>query len=149
MFSLYGEVYADKKTGQLDQRMLAVSSRPNQSNVGLMITYDFNTTQSYMYNKTQKVNAGNWINLKVSQVNRLYEIKIDYTLVYVKTNFVPSVWTNVNLVTENTYGKEFVSMNVHYRNFKINTCRTRGKNELNKKNEYIVNRNPKRKSGKP
>ena len=112
---------------------MAVSLRPSQSNVELLISYDFNTTQSYKYNITQKVNAGNWINLKISQVNRLYEIKIDYTLVYVKTNFGPNVWTNVNLVTGNTYGKGFFSMNVHYRNFKINTCRTRGKNELNKK----------------
>ena len=92
-----------------------------------MIVYGIDDNQNDTYKMTKKVNASNWINLKISQVSGVYEIKLDYELVYNKTNLVPKVWRNVNLETGNTNGKDNISITVHYRSFKINTCKTRGK----------------------
>ena len=99
-------LYVDKNTGQQDQHILAVSIRPGQSNVMLMINYDMSTNQKLTYSITKKVNAGNWINLKISQMSGVYEIKVDYKLVYNKTNFAPTTWTNVKLVTEKVARKK-------------------------------------------
>ena len=101
--------------------------RPDQSNIMLMIAYNTNNSQSYEYNITKKVNAGNWINLKLSQKSGLYEIMVDYKLVYNKTKFVPETWTTVNLVTGDINIKDNNSTIVHYRNFNFNTCKRRGK----------------------
>ena len=101
MFSLY----TDKNTGQQDQHILAVSIRPGQSNVMLKIAYDMSTSQKHTYDMTKKLNAGNWINLKISQMSGVYEIKVDYKLVYSKTNFAPTTWTNVKLITRKMSGK--------------------------------------------
>ena len=75
--------------------------------------------------KKLKISAGNWINLKISQMSGSYEIKVDYELVYTKPNF--GKWKDVSLVTGNTYGKENILAIVHYRNFEINTCKPNGK----------------------
>ena len=128
IFSLY------QKNGQLDQRVLAVTIRRGQSYVWLMVEYDAYTNQNYKQIHTKKVNAGNWINLKISQMNGLHEIKIDYKLVYTQTNFTLKVWTNVYLVTGNNYGKQNFSTTVYYRNFKIETCKTTGSNTDELKN---------------
>ena len=93
-----------------------------------MIDYKKDTSHSYKYNITTKVNVGNWLNLGISQMSGVFEIKVDYKLVYNKTNSVSKTWTSVNLVTGNTNGKEDNSTAVRYRNFKINTCKTKGKN---------------------
>ena len=123
IFSLYNGA----NTGQPDQHILAVSIRPGQSNVMLKIAYDMSTSQKHTYDMTKKLNAGNWINLKISQMSGVYEIKVDYKLVYNKTNFVPTKWTNVKLITGKTSGKENISIAALYRNFKINTCKTKSK----------------------
>ena len=120
-------LYVDKNTGQLNQRILAVSIRPYQSSIILMIAYDMRTNQRHTYNVTKKVSADNWINLKISQMNGRQEIKVDYELVYSKTNSVPKTWTSLNLVTGTTNGGENISASVQYRNFEINTCKTKGK----------------------
>ena len=120
-------LYVDKNTGELDQRLLAVSIRPGQSNVMLNIAYDMFTNQSYEYNVTKKVEADNWINLQISQISGLYKIKVDYKIVYNKTNFAPTTWTNVTLATGNTNVNENVLTIVNYSNFKINTCKTKSK----------------------
>ena len=97
-----------------------------------MIAYNADSSQTYKHNITKKVNAANWINLKISRLSGVYEIKVDYKLVYNKTNSLPTTWTNVNLVTGHTKGKENISTIVHYRDFKVNTvdniCKTKGKN---------------------
>ena len=123
-------LYVSTNTEQL-QPLLAVSIRPDQSNVTLKITYNVDTYQTYTYNVTKKLNAGNWINLKISQNAGIYKINVDYELVHNKTNFVPKIQKNVYLVTGNTSGKEGISIIVYYRNFKINTCKARGKNTNN------------------
>ena len=139
IFSLYG----DKNTGPirwLDQRILAVSMQPRKSNVKLKIAQDMIANQDYEYRVIKKrvinaknqrkkrvINAGNWINLKISQMSGLYEIKVDYKLVYNKTNAAPKTWKNVKLITEKPSGKENNSIAVHYRNFNINTCKMKSK----------------------
>ena len=90
-----------------------------------MIAYNIGSSQNYTYNLSKKVIADNWINLKISQMNGSYEIKVDYELVYNKPNF--GKWKDVSLVTGNTYGKENILAIVHYRNFEINTCKPNGK----------------------
>ena len=105
-----------------DSIIPAVWVRPDQSNFMLMIAY-----KNYTYNITTKVHEGNWINLKISQANGVQTIKLDYELVHNKTNSVPKTWSNVNLVTGNTNGMEKLSTVVHYRNFEIKTCKTKGK----------------------
>ena len=107
-------------------RIPTVWIRPDQSNIMLMLAYNINTNQSNTYNITKKVNAGNWINLKISQMNGRQEIKVDYELVYNNTNSVPKTWTSLSLVTGNAGKKENSSTSVHYRNFEIDTCKTKG-----------------------
>ena len=129
-------LYDDEEIGLLDKLILAVSIRPGQSNFMLKIAYKLNekyfnsikyTFQSFEYDITKEVSAGNWINLKISQMSGVYEIKVDYKLVYNKTNFKPTTWTYVNLVTGNTNVKENVLSTTQYRNFKINSCKTKSK----------------------
>ena len=127
-------LYVDKSTGQLDQRLLAVSITSDQSRVTLLIVYRIHTSKIYKYKITKKVKSNNWINLKVSQMKGVYEIKVDYKLVYNKSNlqkFAPTSRTNVKLVTGKVSGKpsgeENISIIVQYRNFKINTCKTTSK----------------------
>ena len=117
----------DKNNVKLDKRLLAVSIRSGQSNVMLRIANDMITNQSYEYKVTRRVNAGNWINIKISQMSGLYEIKVDYELVYSKTYFAQNVWSNVKLVTGKTYVNEKVLKVVNYRNFRMNTCKTKSK----------------------
>ena len=120
-------LYVDKNTGHPDQHILAVSVRPDQSNIMLMIAYEMSINQKLTYRITKKVNAGNWINLKISQMSGMYEVKVDYKLVYNKTNLVPKSWTNVKLITGKTSDKKNTSIVALYRNFKINTCKTKSK----------------------
>ena len=107
-------------------RIPSLSIRADQSFLKLMIAQNLSKNQSYTYNLTKEVNAGNWINLKISQISGVQEVKLDYKLVYNKTNSVPKTWTNVNLVTGNTTVKEKISTFVQYRNFKIASCKTKG-----------------------
>ena len=121
IFSLYNE------PNTLDKRILAVSIRPGQSNLMMKIANDMFTSQTYDYKVTKKVNAGNWISLKISQMKGVYEIEVDYKIVYSITNVAPKTWTKVYLITGNTNFNEKVLTTIHYRNFKINTCRTKSK----------------------
>ena len=120
-------LYVNGNSGQSNERILALSIQPYQSTLMLMMTYSFNNSQSYIYEIRKKVNAGNWFNLKLSQLNGSYEINVDYELVYNRTNFTPKTWTSVILGIGNFNGNGNISTIVHYRNFKINTCKTKGK----------------------
>ena len=124
-------LYVNQNTGKLDQRILEVSVRPDQSKLMLMLAYKIDTSQSYEYSIRKKVNEGNWINLKISQKSGVYEIMVDYKIVYNKTYVKPKLWRDVNLVTGNVNGKDNSSTIVHYRNFEIITCKTRGKIRVN------------------
>ena len=122
-------LYLNARYTKLDQRILAVSVRPDQSNVMIMLVYKTGSSQTYKNNLMKKVIGDNWINLKISQISGLYEIKIDSKLVYKKTNLTPKKWENVRLVIGNIDGKENNSTVVHYRNFEIKTCKTKGKKQ--------------------
>ena len=113
----------------MEKRILAVYIRPDQSNIMLKIVCYNDTDKSFEHILTKKVSASNWINLKISQKSVVNEVKIDYKLVS-KIHFPPKTWAHVNLMTENTYGKENVSTFVYYRNFKITTCTTKGKSSI-------------------
>ena len=86
-----------------------------------------NNKNNYFIGTTKEVNADNWLNLKISQMSGIYEIKLDYKTVHKITKFVSKKSTNVNLLIGNTSGKESISTIVNYRNFKINTCKRKGK----------------------
>ena len=120
-------LYDDKSTGQLDQHSLAVSITSDQSRVTLLIVYRIHTSKVSKYKIRKKVNSNNWINLNLSQMKGVYEIKVDYKLIHNKFNFAPTTWTNVKLITGKTSGKENTSIVALYRNFKINTCKIKSK----------------------
>ena len=101
--------------------IVEVWGQRNKSNLMIMISFNTDTNQSHSYNFTRKVNAANWINLRISQISGGQEVKVDYKLVYRQTKSVSKTWTNVNLVTENT------TTFIQYRKLKINTCKTKGK----------------------
>ena len=122
-------VHDNNNTAHAEQRILEASMRLHQSNFMLMIAYNIDTSQRYKFNITKKVNIGNWINIKISQINKVYETRLDYNLVYNRTNFVPKEWTSVNvLVGKAANAKENISTIVNYRNFKLKTCKTKGTN---------------------
>ena len=67
-----------------------------------------------------KYNTGNWVNLKISQINGLYEVKIDGKLIHTANNAKTQTWQNVKVVIGNTYGNHaFQSSAGQYRNFEI------------------------------
>ena len=115
---------ADQSAGS---RIPEVSFRQNQSDIMLRVTYDLNTYPTFTHDITHTFSTGNWINLQISQINGVYEIKVDYKQVYNTTINTPKKWRNVNLLMGNTYGTEYVSTVGHYRHFSIITCPQIGK----------------------
>ena len=121
-----------------DLSIPAVWIRPDKSNLMLMIKYNIDTIQSYDYNLTKKVNKDNWINLKISQISGEYKVKIDYELVYNKTNSVPKTRTGVNLVTGTINEKKNISTIVYYRNFKITNINCEVKDKKSQGNRKLI-----------
>ena len=112
--------------------ILGVSTRTDQSNVMLMITYKNKNKKNYNYTMTTKINANNWINLKINQISRVYQIFVNYKLVY-NTRSVPKTWANLDLVMGNTNGNSIIGKRlaiVQYRNFEIKTCPVQGKSKV-------------------
>ena len=105
-----------------DFHIPAVWIRPNQKNVMLMVAYNLDTNPHYAFNITTRFNTGNWINLQMTQINGVFEIKVDYKKVYSIANSMPKKWRNVDLVTGNTNGTRYVLPIGYYRNFDIITC---------------------------
>ena len=109
-------------------RMLAVLIRQNESNFMLMVDDKIhNNTSSYTYNITENFN--NWINLKISQTNGVYEIRVDYKQVYNIPNSIPNTWYKASLVPRNETG--YIPVVGHYRNFDIITCPRKNIENLN------------------
>ena len=100
----------------------AVWVQTDKSSVMIMISYNINNNSNFIYNVTTKFGIGNWINLRIGQINGLYAIKVDYKQVYKVTNSLTKKWRDVNLVMGNTYGAKYISAIGHYRNFNIMTC---------------------------
>ena len=117
-------------------RMLAVLIRQDESNFMLMVDDKIhNNTSSYTYNITENFN--NWINLKISQTNGVYEIRVDYKQVYNIPNSISNTWYKASLVPRNETG--FIPVVGHYRNFDIITCPRKNIENLNL--NYGVNTN--------
>ena len=75
---------------------------------------------NYYVHPIQNFNEDIWFNLKISQTNGFYEIKINDSSVQKATNPDPKKWTDVNVVIGNTYGNTlFVPALGYYRNFVI------------------------------
>ena len=120
VFGLQVEGTADQTDGS---RIPAVWIKAGPADVMLHITNMIATesnpvTHNYQYDLQAKSNTGNWFNLKLSQKDGLYEIKIDDELVHSVLNTEPKTYTNVKLVTGNDYGWA-ISANGDYRNFEL------------------------------
>ena len=109
-------------------RVPAVFIQKDQAQVKLHVSYTpFGTKSNHYYNFPNSFNTGSFINLKISQNNKVYEIKVDDKLVHKATNPNPKSWSNVKVVVGNTYGKTFYSTALgDYRNFEIYTCSSSG-----------------------
>ena len=77
----------------------------------------FGTESNHVFNFPTfiKFNTGSWINLKISQNNKVYEIKVDDKLVHKEINSKPEAWSNVKVVIGSPTGSG------EYRNFEIYT----------------------------
>ena len=93
--------------------------------VMLMIANNINANPNYLYNIIVESNANKWTNLKINQINKIYEIKVDNKPVHRVVNLNPRKWRNVDLTIGNTYGTGNISDIGEYRNFEINTCSKR------------------------
>ena len=91
----------------------------------LMIAHNVDANPNYMYNIMVKSSANKWTNLKIRQINEIYEIKVDNKLVHRVANFNPRNWRNVDLTIGKTHGKQTFSDIGEYRNFEIITCSKR------------------------
>ena len=121
VFSLQVEGTADQKPGS---RVPAVFIQKGKAQVQLQVSYTpFGTKSNHLFNFPTfiKFNTGNWINLKISQNNKAYEIKFDDKLVHTEMNSSPQVWSNVKVVIGNTYGNYLTALG-EYRNFEIYSC---------------------------
>ena len=116
------KVFSVQANGITDWYIPTVWIRPNQ----LSVMFSHNSFKNFT---VKNYNEDNWVNLKISQINGEQKVKVDYKLVYKKTNSLSKTWTNVNLVTGNTYGKKNASTKTQYRNFDINTCKTKGEHK--------------------
>ena len=73
------------------------------------------------------LDTNNWINLKISQSNGVFEIRLSDQLVRSGLNNHPKVWTNVDVVMGNTYGNNWGSATGEYRNFEITSLPSKSK----------------------
>ena len=92
-----------------------------------MIATESNSAiHNYAYDLQSKSNTGNWFNLKLSQKDGFYEIKIDDELIHKVLNTEPRTWTDVKLIMGNDYGTTIYDPATgEYRNFEMtSTCLT-------------------------
>ena len=129
VFGLQVEGTTNEEPGS---RVPAVFIEKAHPQVKLHVSYTpIGTKSNHVYNTQKNFNTGNWINLKISQHNKVYEIKVDDKLVHKVTNPNPKSWSNVKVVMGNTYGTTFYSTALgDYRNFEIYTCSSAGKTTI-------------------
>ena len=124
--NVFGVQVATAKHGTYGARIPAILIKANEKDIYLHICNSMNNQPSVCYNTKAKWNTGNWINLKLSQTNGLYEIKVENVLVHKVVNKTPRKWNNVKIVAGNIYGRfgHYKPASGEYRNFKMNTCET-------------------------
>ena len=86
--------------------------------LGSNANYHFNIDES-----DQKYNTGNWVNVKLSQINGVYEYKINGNVLHTAVNSNPQTWNNVKVVIGNTYDHVACKHAVvgEYRKFQIHS----------------------------
>ena len=98
------------------------------------ITCALNQLWNYNFNildEKEKFNTGNWINVRVSQINGVYEYKVDGKVLHTAVNSNPHTWKNVKVIMGNRYGKASVKTALgEYRNFRVSS-RPGKKNKFN------------------
>ena len=86
----------------------------------LSITYSMRNRWNYVYDLKSNFSTGDWRNLKISQIDNVYEIKIDGKSVHKANNPSPKSWKNIKVVSGNTYDNpNFLPAVGKYRNFFI------------------------------
>ena len=119
IFGLQVEGTANEKPGS---RVPAVFTQKSVEHVKLHVSYTpLGAESNHIYVIPNRFDTGNWINLKISQNNKAYEIKFDDKLVHTEMNSSPQVWSNVKVVIGNTYGNYSTALG-EYRNFEIYSC---------------------------
>ena len=79
--------------------------------------YSFNVDDS-----EKRFNTGDWVNVKLSQINGVFEYKVNGEIVHTAINSDPQTWTNVKVVMGNRFGYHDRKIALgQYRNFKINS----------------------------
>ena len=71
------------------------------------------------------VTAETWFNLKLSQTNEVYSIRVDGSLIHQEGIAETKIWDNVNVVFGNLYDYQddnHISAEGRYQNFEINSC---------------------------
>ena len=89
-----------------------------------MIAYNLGTNPSYTYTIKTTFSSNKWINLRINQIDGVYETKIDNKLTHRTTNDKPKRYANVKIITGSYYAQ--------YRNFEINTCYSKGRTIKNR-----------------
>ena len=97
----------------------AVWLRQDESNVMFTVVYN-PIGIKFTFNVTKKFD--NWINLKISHLDGVYKIKVDYKEVFNTKIVVSKMWYKIILVMGNANGTGFISAIGQYRNFDIITC---------------------------
>ena len=97
----------------------------NQKEIYLHICNAVVDNHNYCFNTQTKWNTGNWINLKLSQINGIYEIRVDNKLQHKVTNTQPRTWNNVSVVIGNSYASKkgkYKPAVGEYQNFELDPC---------------------------
>ena len=70
----------------------------------------------------QKFNTGDWVNVRVSQINDVYQYRVNGKVLHTATNSNPQTWKNVKVIMGNRYGNgAFKTALGEYRNFKVSS----------------------------
>ena len=91
------------------------------------ITVALDNNPNYAFNLNEpgeKFNTDSWVNVKLSQIDGVYEYKINNKVLHQKVNSNPQIWRNVKVVMGNRYGNPNSDSGLQsaigeYRNFRI------------------------------
>ena len=121
--NVFGIQVATARDSTYGGRIPAIWINAKKQDIYLHICNSMNNQLNVCYNTKTKWNTGKWINLKLSQTNGLYEIRVENKLVHQVVNQTPRMWNNVKVVAGNTYNNNrFVPASGQYRDFKMKTC---------------------------
>ena len=104
------------------------------------ITVALDNNRNYAFNLNEpgeKFNTDSWVNVKLSQIDGVYEYKINNKVLHQKANSNPQTWENVKVVMGNRYAT-YKSAIGEYRNFRINTSSSKKNNCTNLEKLLLV-----------